>query len=209
MKIGNLFILGDSYSTYQGYIPEGYAVFYGVNTDTDVTCVEQTWWHQLMVETDGRLVRNSSNSGTTVCHTGYQGVDCAHVSFVGRLDKLIAQKFFEENQVDTFVVFGGTNDSWACSPVGELQYSDWKKADLYNALPAMSYLLNQVTTYVADARIIVIINTDLNEKLAEGYKQLAKHYGAILVAPEEIDKMGGHPSVKGMEQIKEAILKVI
>ena len=28
-SIGNVFVLGDSYSTFKGYIPEGYATYYG------------------------------------------------------------------------------------------------------------------------------------------------------------------------------------
>ncbi len=44
-NIGNLFILGDSYSTFEGYIPEGYAAWY-INAgkpETDVTRLDQTW----------------------------------------------------------------------------------------------------------------------------------------------------------------------
>ena len=30
-----IFILGDSYSTYEGYVPEGYAIYYGPNSERD------------------------------------------------------------------------------------------------------------------------------------------------------------------------------
>ena len=45
--IENVFILGDSYSTYEGYIPEGYDPCYGdyVENGTDVHQVEKTRWH--------------------------------------------------------------------------------------------------------------------------------------------------------------------
>ena len=36
-------ILGDSYSTFEGMIPEGYAVYYP-NNGNDVKEVSQTWW---------------------------------------------------------------------------------------------------------------------------------------------------------------------
>lgn len=36
-------ILGDSYSTFAGHNPEGYAPFYP-NDRNDVTKVEETWW---------------------------------------------------------------------------------------------------------------------------------------------------------------------
>ena len=47
-------ILGDSYSTFQGYIPEGNAIWYGTekpysrNLENDVTRVDDTWWYQLI-----------------------------------------------------------------------------------------------------------------------------------------------------------------
>ncbi|MGN1154773.1 MAG: SGNH/GDSL hydrolase family protein, partial [Agathobacter sp.] len=43
-------ILGDSYSTYDGYVPDDYATWYndhGNEAPNDMTSVEQTWWHHL------------------------------------------------------------------------------------------------------------------------------------------------------------------
>lgn len=39
-------VMGDSMSTFEGYIPEGWNVFYtGENLDfTGVTTVDDTWW---------------------------------------------------------------------------------------------------------------------------------------------------------------------
>ena len=33
MGFGNVFILGDSFSTFEGYIPEGYLTYYSENTE--------------------------------------------------------------------------------------------------------------------------------------------------------------------------------
>ena len=41
-EIKNIMIIGDSYSTFRGYIPEGYAVYYDENSGTDVFKVENT-----------------------------------------------------------------------------------------------------------------------------------------------------------------------
>ena len=44
-------ILGDSYSTFQGYLqPDTNYVWYnaGKHDNTDVTAVQQTWWHRLI-----------------------------------------------------------------------------------------------------------------------------------------------------------------
>ena len=211
MSFGKVFILGDSYSTFIGYIPESCSPWYidGGHENTDVTCVEQTWWHKLIKETDSSLVLNSSYSGTTVCHTGYNGGDCSHISFIARFEKLAEENFFAENEVDTVFVFGGTNDSWAGSPVGELKYSDWSREDLYSVLPAYCYLINKIKTVLPKARIVSVINTELKPEITEGFSVASEKYGIEAVILKDIGKTAGHPNKTGMEQIKEQIIKII
>ena len=69
----NTIIFGDSYSTFENFIPAGYAVHYFENgrPETDVTKVSQTWWHQVVTEADLNLILNNSWSGSTICYTGY------------------------------------------------------------------------------------------------------------------------------------------
>ena len=71
-------VLGDSYSTFQGYIPEGNASWYFTRPqgDNDVVRVEDTWWHQFCAKNGYELVLNESWSGSTICNTGYDGVPC-------------------------------------------------------------------------------------------------------------------------------------
>ena len=131
VKLGNLLILGDSYSTFEGYIQDSFEAYYSESaaSETGVDGVEQTWWMRLIRATESRLLLNSSWSGTTICNTGYCG-DCSGSSFITRFDQLAEGGFFRENPVYTILIFGGTNDSWADAPIGELQYSDWRKEDL-------------------------------------------------------------------------------
>ena len=92
MDLKNVLIFGDSYSTFKGYIPEGYAVYYSENyrEETDVRNVAETWWHQLFSEIKSGLILNNSWSGSTICYTGYNNTDCSETSsFICRLDKLI------------------------------------------------------------------------------------------------------------------------
>ena len=167
--LGNVFILGDSYSTFEGYIPEGYIHYYSRadREETDVNAVGQTWWKKLLDDTESNLILNCSYSGTTVCNTGYDGEDYSDKSFVARLDKLIDGGFFKENNIDTFFIFGGTNDTWSGAPVGELMYDGWSKADLYNALPAFCYMLSRVKENVS-ARVVVILNDILKDEITVG-----------------------------------------
>lgn len=211
MGLGNVLIIGDSYSTFKDYIPEGYAAYYGpeFHPESGVSEVTKTWWKQLIDKTESKLVLNCSWSGTTICHTGYNKSDCCDRSFAARLDKLIANDFFEKNTIDTVLVFGGTNDNWAGSPVGELMFSDWKKDDLYSVLPAFCYVLKRLSDTVPEARVINIVNTELKPDITEGMVKTCEHYGVQCVRPSEINKVNGHPTAKGMEQICNEILNIL
>ena len=76
MKNEKIMIFGDSYSTFEGYIPEEYAVYYPRH---DVSDVSKTWWYMLANETASEIVLNNSWSGSTICNTGYNG-DCSKSS---------------------------------------------------------------------------------------------------------------------------------
>ena len=75
-------ILGDSYSTFEGYLqPDTNSIWYYTlpRHKTDVVSVRQTWWHQLIRENDYRLCVNNSFSGATICNTGYRKADYSDV----------------------------------------------------------------------------------------------------------------------------------
>ena len=138
-NIGNVFILGDSYSTFEGYIPEECESWYYAKPkhETDVTKVEETWWHQILSNTESDLVLNSSWSGATMCHTGWDGTDYSEKrSFCARLSNLVDEGFFEKNHIDTIFVFGGLNDSGANSPLGEIKYGDKTHEEFFFVKPA-------------------------------------------------------------------------
>ena len=60
----NIFIMGDSYSTYEGYIPEGYHFYYsdGRKDNPIVKGVEKTWWNILANENNFNIIINDSKS---------------------------------------------------------------------------------------------------------------------------------------------------
>ncbi len=212
IDLGNIFILGDSYSTFEGYIPQGYVAYYtnAGREGNDVDQVGQTWWHQLLTETNSTLLKNCSYSGTTICNTGYDGRDCTDISFIARFDKLVAENYFKENTVNTFFLFGGTNDSWANSPIGEMMYSDWKKEDLFSVLPAFCYLIHQIRINLPDTRVVCILNTpELKSVINEKFKEACEKYNINSIQLDDIDITRGHPTVKGMTQIKDQIIEHI
>lgn len=192
-------ILGDSYSTYEGFIPSGNWSWY-FNTPqqgNDVNDVSLTWWHKFITENGYRLCMNNSFSGATICHTGYRKEDYSDRSFITRMDNLGCP--------DILFIFGGTNDSWAGVPLGEYQYGGWTKENLYNFRPAMAYMLDHVKKRYPNVEIYFLLNTGLQDAIDESIKTICKHYSVDCIELFDIDKIGGHPSIKGMEQINAQI----
>lgn len=210
LKLGKVLILGDSYSTFEGYIPEGNSIYYKYDCDwSDLSKVEQTWWHQLISDTDSDLILNESYSGSTVCTTGYEGKYVPETSFLGRLRRFIKNTLNKDNVPDTIIVFGGTNDSWAGSPLGEIQLSDWTEESEKSVLPAFCELMQIIKDIAPGARIINVMNTGLKEEIENGITEISRIYGADLVVLKCIDKHEGHPTILGMKQIKEQFIDQI
>lgn len=208
---GRVLIIGDSYSTFKGYNPEGYAFWYpkeeSDSVTTDVKAVEETWWHMLMNETGSTLVLNDSYSGSTVCSTERQHMPGTHFNL--RADRMIRDGFFKNNRIDTVFVFGGTNDSWIDSPIGEIKYGEITEEDIKAILPAYSALIAKLIAATPSSRIIPLINSELKDEIADGFEEICRHYGLSYIRFEELDKLSGHPSKRGMEEIKNALLKLV
>ncbi len=210
--IKNVVIFGDSYSTFEGYIPDGYATYYSTAnmTPTDVCRVEETWWKSFVDKLGANLVLNNSWSGSTIGHTGYENSDCSQSSsFIYRFRQLVKEGFFKANAVDTVLVFGGTNDSWSGAPLGEMKFSDWEEKDLFSVLPAICYLAYALKAELPNANVIFLVNTEIREEIQNAIREAAEYYGAKAVTLQEIDKEGGHPTIKGMQAICEQLITTI
>jgi lysophospholipase L1-like esterase len=200
-QVKSVSVLGDSYSTYENFMtPSTNELwYYGKNAPqkTDVQNVRQTWWHQVIKENGWRLCINNSYSGATVSYSGYDGNDYRDRSFNTRMDNL--------GQPDVIFVFGATNDSWAGAPVGEYKYENINFGDLYSFRPALARMLQWMTDRYINTEIYFILNDDLRDEIDESVKTICQHYGVPVIELEKIDKMSGHPSVKGMRQIADQV----
>ena len=190
-------ILGDSYSTFEGYVtPSTNELWYYAKSkasQTDVSNVRQTWWYQLIRNKGWRLCVNNSYSGATISYTGYDGNDYTARSFNTR----------------AILIFGATNDSWAGSPIGDYKYEGITGADLYAFRPAMARLLEYMVTRYVGTEIYFLLNDGLKESINESVKTICQHYGVKYIELKGIDKISGHPSVKGMQQIAEQVGAVL
>lgn len=93
-------IIGDSISTYQDYIPEGYASFYPYPT-ADIHDVNQTWWMQSINRLGGSLFINNSYSGSCVSTEG---------SSAATDDTRLSQLKIGHEQPEVILIYMGSND---------------------------------------------------------------------------------------------------
>lgn len=195
-------ILGDSYSTFEGEMTEkGNAIWYFRKNNpelTDVNRLEQTWWWQLIERKGWKLLTNNSYSGATICNTGYNGEDYTDRSFVTRMPNL-------GGHPDIIFIFGGTNDSWAHSPVGEFKYDGITKDDLWSFRPALAKLLGWMKEHYRQSEIYFILNDGLSREVTSSSKAICRYYGVKCIELQGISKKAGHPTILGMKQIAQQV----
>ena len=198
-------ILGDSYSTFKEHVtPQRNAVWYPTDKN-DVKELKQTWWQQFINNYGYTLEINNSFSGSTICNTGYDGVPCPTWSFIARMKNIVEG----EDDPDLILICGGTNDSWADSPIGELKFSDWTSEDLASYLPACCYMLDYLTKEAPDAEIVCIINSELKPEITQGQFDACARYGAHALLLKDIEKIWGHPSVAGMTAMSQQVAEFV
>ncbi len=196
-------ILGDSYSTFQGYIPQGNRFYYPRPEDVeDVLQVEQTWWHQLMQMRNLRLLTNESFSGATVCEHNREDLP-ENSSFTKRAMRAFGPE--KKDKCELIFFFGCTNDSWLDRAIGTTQYENWTDADLQQILPAYCYIVHNLKAHNPYATLVTIINTQLKDEIRDGMIRAGEHYGIHNVILTDIHKQNGHPTAMGMTQIAQQV----
>ena len=203
----NLIILGDSYSTFAGFLPEDNFIYYP-NKEFDVERMVDTWWGQLMERKNLHLLVNESSSGTTISAHG-RPHHTEKDPFISRMKRSLSREGVNGEKADLILICGGTNDSWIDNEIGQLQFADWTKDDLLAVLPAFCYLLDYVKTENPDAEIVGIINCDLKPEIMEGMMAACAHYGVTGVQLANIHKKNGHPDKLGMTQICDQVEAVL
>ncbi|MCQ2244356.1 MAG: SGNH/GDSL hydrolase family protein [Bacteroidaceae bacterium] len=209
-------ILGDSYSTFKGHIqPDVNEPWYPQTArdkdgklQNDVQKVEQTWWRVLLDNNKDKYVleKNNSYSGATISCHGYKDQsgkpeDYCYRSYNTRCVNL--------GNPDIILIFGATNDSWAGAEVGDYQYANFTKQDLWFFRPALAQLLQNVQMYYPKAQIYYILNSELREEINESIYTLCKTYHVPVITLHDIEKQWGHPSIKGMKAIAEQVQLII
>ncbi len=96
-------VFGDSISTYEGFEPDGYAVFYQQENQrrAGISSPDETWWMQVIRAFGGELLSNAAWSGSMVQGACYPCGNC---------DDRVADLACDGKAPDDILVYYGIND---------------------------------------------------------------------------------------------------
>ena len=211
---GTFSIIGDSYSSFKGYMANANAATWypasdhNMNDTNDVENVEQTWWYKFANNYNSRLLENNSWNGSTIAYDGYsEGLeDGKETSFIQRMSLLTTPQLI--------LIYGGTNDSWVAMDtkrddfLGEYKYSDFSESDFTYFRPALAYLLDTLKHKHIGAKIVFMVNTTLGNIKPSVY-EICSHYGVGVCEITGIALAHSHPTDAGMTTIANQITEFL
>ena len=225
-------ILGDSISTFAGYIPtaDGFNLEHLSRYPQDnlLTDVNETWWMQVINTLDAKLGINDSWRGSMV--SGYASVTSGSTGANAAMSNLQRIKNLGANgNPDVILFYGGTNDYAHLSVLGTFtpetapKSVDLETASWNNLADAYIQTLLRLQYYYPNAEIVALLPTYTtsyysNEKLEKGNTLLAEicqHYSITYldlrncgITSAELPD-GIHPSAKGMDYIADMVVDVL
>lgn len=211
-------ILGDSYSSFEGYVDPATNDVYPYES-IGVTNVEQMWWHKMAKETGWVMEKNNSFSGALVCN--YEdfsaGSYYAPYSFIRRMGNL--------GQPDVIFIFGATNDACAHNgdhipvvPLGNDVFSDWTEEQLCTFRPALAYLFDGLKQLYPRAELYFLldmslgsegIDWDRRDAFIGAIHRIASHYDVTCIDLEDIHKSQWHPNAEGHDDIARQVMEAL
>ena len=140
-------ILGDSYSTFEGYVVPETNDVWPYYEDIGLTHVEEMWWWHVADSMGWILERNNSFSGSLI--SNYQGYEWgsyyAQNSFIRRMNNL--------GDPDVIFILGATNAVWNDAPFGDYVYTDWTEEQLCSFRPALAFLFDNMKRFYPKAKL--------------------------------------------------------
>ena len=228
-------ILGDSISTYTGYIPSDYSIFYPENGG--ITDVKDTWWMRVINGSNAVFCADASYSGSTTSgvsteqNDGRPGVSDRRIGDLTSPDGM---------KPDVILVYMGANDLLVNIPIGD---NDGTRAvaegDIENFTDAYTLMLDKVKKAYPDAHVYCItfheicrwdesgngytfksdtgfISSQYNDKIVliaknKGLPLIDVFNGCGINPDNAIDNTldGTHPNAAGAKKIADYILSAL
>lgn len=141
-------IIGDSISTFTGYVPTGYARYY---PRQDVTSVDKLWWKIALDKTGMQLLKNAAWASSTVAGDDTQG------AIVASSDARIADLADGDTKPDIVIVLIGTNDFGRSYSIGTFTDTDTipTASNIADFKPAYAKMIGKIHTAYPDAKVFV------------------------------------------------------
>lgn len=204
MENAYISIYGDSISTYEGMIPEGYSFYYPLYCDS-VKSPTDTWWHLTVTNLGANLLVNNSYSGTCVCGGKNQGND------LERMAKLASGGI----NPDIVIIYLGIND------VVSNRTLDYFESSYISMVESMKSMYPSVKIFIST----LPYETNTYKKypgLRETYNIIIRKLANILDCElielnDAINESNGastlndtiHPNKKGMIELANKVTEVI
>lgn len=225
-------VLGDSISTFKGYIPtaDGFNEAHpSTYPSRDVQSWDKTWWGLVIDRVDAKLGINDSWSGSRVQNTynaenpgGNVGTKVC-MSSMTRISNLGTN-----GTPDVILIYGGTNDGKFSKFGGFDPNQDYSQVDL-DAVTWSTFeeayvaMIMRLQYLYPNAKIVVVLPTHVSswytdEKLEimnTSIKQICEYFNIEYVNTPEcgitLEDLpdGLHPNAKGMEYIANAVLDIL
>ncbi len=226
-------ILGDSISTYEGYIPaadgfnlEHVARYPQSNLLTDVN---ETWWMQVVTKLNAKLGVNESWRSTEIgniydveVNSGYEGTKACMASLTR------IQNLGSNGTPDIILFYGGTNDITQRRIVGDFStetaplHVDLTSVKWDTVAEAYVTAIMRMQYYYPDAQIIAMLPTytsnntnSVIEKYNTVFANICKHYKIPYIDLRNCGITtshlpdGTHPNAEGMDYITNAVLNAM
>ena len=223
-------ILGDSISTFAGWIPTGNAVYYHGN-NCGVTNVNQTWWKRVIDKLNLELCVNNSWSGSRMTTIG--GVNQA--GCMNRCESLHTST----SEPDIIIIYLGTNDYHSVS-LGLYDGTQTFPTDTTKFREAYAICLKKVLTRYPNAKVYTSTlicgervstvefpeknsNNELVKKWNDSIREISDLFGVPVIEMHKCGityqnanvTMGDfdgqkrflHPNALGMEYMSEKVIK--
>lgn len=204
-------VLGDSYSSFEGYVDPETNDPWPHYADIGVTSVEQMWWYKVADSMKWLLEKNNSFSGSLI--SNFSDFDAGEYykenSFLRRMDNL--------GNPDVIFILGATNDVWQEAPFGDFVYNDWTDEQLCSFRPALACLLDYTKRHYPKAKIYFLLETspcpggiteETRQNLIESVHRITSHYGVDCI-DLDIHKDWWHPDKQGQKDIARQVLEVL
>lgn len=186
-------LIGDSISTYEGYIPEGYSCFYPYPT-ADVNDVNQTWWMEVVNKIGAGMFINNSYSGSCV------GTD---ISSSSKNDTRLSKLVINNIKPDVIIIYMGSNDC-ASSYVSLSAYTSSYKI-MIEKLQVLCPESEIVLCTMPTSNLYTNANKELYNKVildyADEFSLNVIDFASVDITPHLVDS--AHPNKEGMMKIAE------